>query len=139
MKCAYPACIYKEISGKYSIVFPDLDDLATFGDTLDEAMAMAVDCLAGYIYTLMLEGKDIPLPSELKNIFPEKYDEVVESYTSMIFVDVDEYAELHFKQSVKKTLTIPSWLNRVAVSRNINFSKIIKKALIEELQIKERG
>ena len=138
MKCAYPACIYKENSGKYSIVFPDLNDLATFGDTLDEAMAMAVDCLAGHIYTLMLEGEEIPVPSELKNIIPEKYEEVIDSYTSMIFVDVIEYAELHFNKAVKKTLTIPSWLNTIAVSRNINFSKILKKALIEELRIKER-
>lgn len=138
MKCTYPACIYKEFSGKYSIVFPDLDDLATFGDTLDEAMTMAVDCLAGYIYTLNLEGKEVPLPSELKNIIPEKYDEVVESYTSMIFVDVEEYAKLHFNKAVKKTLTIPFWLNTIAEKRNINFSKILKKALIEELKIKER-
>ena len=138
MKCAYPACIYKENSGKYSIVFPDLNDLATFGDTLDEAMAMAVDCLAGHIYTLNLEGKEVPLPSELKNIIPEKYDEVIECYTSMIFVDVEEYAELHFKKAVKKTLTIPSWLNTMAVNRNINFSQLLKKALIEEMQIKEK-
>lgn len=137
MKCSYPVCIYKEDTGKYSIVFPDLNDLATFGDSLNEAMEMAVDCLAGYIYTLKLEGETIPKPSELKDIKIEQYDEVVESYTSMIFVDVEEYAKNHFNKPVKKTLTIPMWLNTMAINKNVNFSQLLKKALIEELGVKE--
>ena len=99
-------------------------------------MEMAVDCLAGYIYIEELEGNEVPPPSELKDIKPEEYDDVGESYTSMIFVDVSEYAELHFSKPVKKTLTIPKWLNTMAINKNINFSQLLKKALIEELQIK---
>ena len=137
MKCSYPVCIYKENTGKYSIVFPDLNNLATFGDNLTEAMAMAVDCLAGYIYTLRLEGDDIPAPSELKEIKLEEYDEIDEAYTSMIFVDVEEYAKTHFNKPVKKTLTIPMWLNTMAINKNINFSQLLKKALIEELGVKD--
>ena len=137
MKCTYPACIYKEKTGQYSIIFPDLNDLSTFGNTLEEAMEMAVDCLAGYLYTLKLEDEKIPAPSELKNIKLEAYDNILESYTSMIFVDVDEYAETHFNKSVKKTLTIPKWLNTIALQKNINFSKLLQKALIEEMKLKK--
>lgn len=137
MKCTYPACIYKEKTGQYSIIFPDLNDLSTFGDTLEEAMEMAVDCLAGYIYTLKLEGEKIPLPSKLKDIKLEKFEDIVESYTSMIFVDVDEYAETHFNKSVKKTLSIPKWLNTIALKKNINFSQLLQKALIEEMKLKK--
>ena len=137
MKCTYPACIYKEKSGTYSIIFPDLNDLATFGDTLDKAMEMAIDCLAGYIYTLKLEGNPIPSPSELKDIKLEIYDEIEEAYTSMIFVDVNEYAEKHFNKAVKKTLTIPKWLNTIAMQKNINFSQLLQKALIEEMKLKK--
>ena len=50
MLSMYPACFYKEAEG-YSVVFPDLNNLATQGDTFEEAMEMAVDCLAGYLYT----------------------------------------------------------------------------------------
>ena len=46
MLSMYPACFYKEAEG-YSVVFPDLNNLATQGDTFEEAMEMAVDCLAG--------------------------------------------------------------------------------------------
>lgn len=51
MLSAYPACFFKEESG-YSVVFPDLNDLSTCGETLDESLRMAVDCLAGYLYWL---------------------------------------------------------------------------------------
>ena len=46
MLSAYPACFIKE-EGGYSVIFPDLNHLATCGRTLDEAQNMAVDCLAG--------------------------------------------------------------------------------------------
>ena len=58
MLMSYPACFYKEENG-YSVIFPDLNNTATCGDTLDEAMAMAIDCLAGYLYTLQQED-DLP-------------------------------------------------------------------------------
>ena len=48
MLSVYPAIFCKEDNG-YSVLFPDLNWLATCGDTLEEAMAMAVDCLAGYL------------------------------------------------------------------------------------------
>ncbi len=50
MLSAYPACFIKEDNG-YSVIFPDLNDLATCVNTLDEALAMAVDCLAAYAKT----------------------------------------------------------------------------------------
>ena len=52
MLSAYPACFIKEDSG-YSVIFPDLD-IATCGDTLDDAFSMAVDCLAGFYILLTL-------------------------------------------------------------------------------------
>ena len=49
MLSVYPACFFKESNG-YSVIFPDLNYLSTCGDTLDEALKMAVDYLAGYLY-----------------------------------------------------------------------------------------
>lgn len=59
MLSAYPACFFKEESG-YSVVFPDLNDLSTCGETLDESLRMAVDCLAGYLYWLKKDGEAAP-------------------------------------------------------------------------------
>ncbi|MFQ9749036.1 MAG: type II toxin-antitoxin system HicB family antitoxin [Anaerobutyricum soehngenii] len=49
MLSAYPACFIKEDTG-YSVIFPDLNT-ATCGDDLEDAFSMAVDCLAGYLYS----------------------------------------------------------------------------------------
>jgi post-segregation antitoxin (ccd killing protein) len=37
------------------------------------------------------------------------------------------------EKSVKKTLTIPSWLNDLAIENNINFSQTLQEALRKEL------
>ena len=69
MLSIYPACFFKEENG-YSVIFPDLDDLATCGENLEEAMTMAVDCLAGHLYTLKQEGKKAPTPSAVSSVWP---------------------------------------------------------------------
>lgn len=139
MLSAYPACFFKEENG-YSVIFPDLNHLATCGETLDEAFAMAVDCLAGYLYWLQNDGETAPLPSAIdkinpKNVIAELETEVVEAFVNIITVDVAEYAKTHFEKSVKKTLTIPTWLNTAALEQNIDFSQVLQDALKEKLHI----
>ena len=58
MLTMYPACIYKDNSG-YSAVFPDLNYLATCGETLEECINMAIDCLAGYAFFIEKEGETL--------------------------------------------------------------------------------
>ncbi len=138
MLTVYPACFVKEENG-YSVVFPDLNDLATCGDTLETAMAMAVDCLAGYIYWLEKDGDPIPKPSPMTDIDPaaiakEMEVESEEIFVNMVSVDVAAYAKEHFDKSVKKTLTIPAWLNNAALEMNLNFSQVLQEALLEKVR-----
>ena len=139
MLSIYPACFFKEENG-YSVVFPDLNWLATQGDTFDEAMSMAVDCLAGYLYTCEKDGDVIPKPSKLSDINVKAIGKeldpdtpIDEAFVNMISVDVTAYAKQHFEKSVKKTLTIPSWLNEEALSLGINFSQTLQEALIQKI------
>lgn len=139
MLSAYPACFFKEEDG-YSVIFPDLNHLATCGDTLEEALAMAIDCLAGYLYTCQRDGGSIPEPSALESINPadvakDLYEELGEYFVNIVTVDVAEYAKTHFEKSVKKTLTIPAWLNTAALEQNINFSQVLQEALKERLHV----
>ena len=53
----------------------------------------------------------------------------------MVSVDVVLYAKEHFEKSVKKTLTIPAWLNKAALEQNINFSQVLQDALKEQLHL----
>lgn len=139
MLSAYPACFFKEDSG-YSVVFPDLDWLSTCGGTLDEALVMAVDCLAGYLYSAQMDKETPPTPSspgeiDLKAVMEELELRADEAFVNMVTVDVAEYAKTHFERSVKKTLTIPAWLNDAALERNINFSQVLQEALKTRLNV----
>ena len=60
--------------------------------------------------------------------------QAAEGFVNMIAVDVDEYARVHFERSVKKTLTIPVWMNRAALKRGLNFSQVLQEALTERLR-----
>lgn len=138
MLSAYPAIFYKEENG-YSVIFPDLNYLATNGETLKQALAMAIDCLAGYLYSAKLDQEEVPAPSDLKAIDPVKVanelnTEAGEYFVNLITVDVDEYAKAHFNKSIKKTLTIPEWLNREALAKGINFSQVLQEALVAKLR-----
>lgn len=141
MLSMYPACFYKEEDG-YSVIFPDLGYLATQGETFEEAMEMAVDCLAGYLYTAQQSGEKFPEPSHLKDVDPVAVSKeldpdlpVGECIVNIISVDVAEYAKKHFERSIKKTLSIPAWLNDAAVAQGINFSGTLQEALKAKLNI----
>ena len=137
MLSMYPACFFKEENG-YSVIFPDLD-LATCGDTIEEAMAVAIDCLAGRLRWLKRDGDPIPKPSpmnaiNLTMISKELEIEPSESFINIVSVDVETYAKEHFDKSVRKTLTIPAWLNSAALEMGINFSQVLQEALLAKIQ-----
>ena len=138
MLSIYPACFFKEKKG-YSVVFPDLNWLATCGSSENEAMRRAVDCLAGYLYMLEKDGDPIPVPSPMKSISLKKIAKELDAnekdaFVNMVSVDVEDYAKNHFEKSVRKTLTIPAWLNLAAQEKNINFSQTLQEALLQKIK-----
>ena len=141
MLSMYPACFYKEDDG-YSVIFPDLNYLATQGDSFEDAMEMAVECLASYLYIAQRDGEDVPAPSSLVNIDPVAVAKELDpdlpvgvAIVNLVSVDVAEYAKKHFEKSVKKTLSIPAWLNEAAVAQGVNFSQVLQRALKEQLHM----
>ena len=138
MLSAYPACFFREDSS-YSVIFPDLDNLATCGKTLDEALAMALDCLAGYLYSSERDGSTHPAPSALSDVDLEDVAKQLDltpgpdDFVNVVTVNVAEYAKTHFERPVKKTLAIPAWLNNAALAQNINFSQTLQEALKHRL------
>lgn len=142
MLSMYPACFYQEDEG-YSVIFPDLNYLATQGDSFADAMEMAVECLAGYLHSCRLDGADIPSPSNLADIDPVAVslaispDEPVgKAFVNIVSVDVETYAKTHFEKSVRKTLTIPAWLNTLALEQGINFSQTLQEALLSKIGVR---
>lgn len=138
MLSAYPAYFFKEENG-YSVIFPDLNYLSTCGNSLEEAFTMAIDCLAAYLYWLREDKETAPPPSAMEQLDQAAFAQELElnatdGFVNIVTVDVDEYAKIHFEKSIKKTLTIPVWLNTAALQQNINFSQVLQEALKEKLR-----
>lgn len=129
MKYVYPA-IFTEEEGGYSVLFPDLEGCYTCGDDLKDAYEMAEDVLAFTLYHYESKNIPIPAPSEL-NALKTKANEFV----SLVLADTLGYQRMHNNKAVKKTLSIPEWLNELATENNINFSQVLQNALKEQLNV----
>ena len=139
MLTIYPACFYKDKDG-YTAIFPDLDNLGTCGKSLEEAIEMAVDCLAGYISIIKSDGETIPLPSNIADIDIKKVAEKLDlkfekenSFVNIVSVDVDSYAKEKFNKKIRKSVSIPIWLNDLAIEHKVNLSKFLTEALFQKL------
>ena len=125
----FPAILEPE-DGLYNVSFPDLPDCYTCGDDLADAMHMAEDALCGYLSRAEERNIEIPEPSAVNGIAAA--DSCI---VTLVLADTDVYRRQHVTKSVKKTLTIPSWLNEAAEARSINFSKVLQEALCERIGI----
>ena len=101
MLTIYPAIFYKESDGTFSVVFPDLNHLATDGENFNEAMSMAIDCLAGYIYSELKDGNAIPTPTPVEKVDVHCEDDEDDDYefafVNAVAVDVEIYAKRFFE------------------------------------------
>ena len=130
MKYIYPAVFSPVEEGGYCVFFPDIKRGATQGDDMIEAMEMAEDFLCLALYDIEEEGDKIPIPSEIKSLELQPED-----FASMVAADTDEYRRFNENKLIKKTLTIPSWLNARAEAASVNFSQTLQRALKEDLQL----
>lgn len=127
-KYVFPAVFTKEKNGQYSVNFPDIKNCYTGGDNMADALDMAEDVLCLMLYNMEKECKAIPTPSESKDINTDK-----NSIVSLVRCDTETYRRFYENKSVKKTLTIPIWLNDRAERANINFSGVLQEALKVQL------
>lgn len=98
MNYIYPAIFYPEDVGRFSAIFPDLNDLATFGDNLADTFAMAQEACAQYLFTSLCEGEALPSSTPLNSV--KKDDDA--AFVNLICVDLDAYARAFDDKSVKK-------------------------------------
>ena len=115
-----------------SVEFPDLLGCLTCGDTQEEAWRMAKEAMALHLYGMEEENLPIPEPSPISNIKTKRNQVIV-----LIEAFMPGFRREMEQQSMKKTLTIPKWLNKMAEDENVNFSQILQDALKQRLGINE--
>jgi len=121
MKCVYHAII-TPTSGGYDVYFPDLPGCRTFGASLAEALEMAADAAEMWLWDA--ENKHEPIPA---GTIPAGVR--APAFTNHIPIDTDRYRREHDTRAVKKTLSIPSWLNARAEQANAPYSQILQEGL----------
>lgn len=126
----YAAIFHKEDIG-YSVWINDIPGCTSQGDSLHEAVINIKDALGLYYEDYKSRNETLPAPSELNDIELEENETAV-----LIEFDVLEYLKRHSRKAIKKTLTIPAWLNTIAEENDINFSSVLQAALKEKLNIK---
>lgn len=123
-KMFYPAIFTPEDDGGFSVSFPDIEGCFTQGETIEEAYEMAFDALGLALSFLEDEKRVIPLPSA-----PNKISLNENEFVVIIEFDMLEYQKKHNSKAVKKTLTIPQWLNEEATALGVNFSQVLQDTL----------
>ena len=124
-KYTYPAQFANEDNGTVSVYFPDLDGCYSYDDTLEGAAVMAKEALELYIEVFLEEGRVLPAPSKISDV-------TVDNGCVMLVVGDVENIKSQTRY-VKKTLSIPYWLNAAAEKQHINFSGVLQEALKERL------
>ena len=125
----YPAIFSYEEGKEIAVVFPDFD-VATSGVDEDDAFLSARECLGITIWGYEDDKEELPAATLVKDI-PVKENERV----MLIDVFMPSIRMANVNKSVNRTVTLPAWLNALALENNINFSQVLQDALKERLNL----
>ena len=131
MKYVYPALFHTE-DNKILVDVPDLQFIHTFGDDMPDALDMAKDAIEMWLWDAENKGTPIPSPSDYYTVLASARNGFI---VSMVSADTDEYRKQYDTRAVKKTLSIPAWLNYQAEEANAPFSQILQQGLKEYLHV----
>lgn len=126
-KLFYPALFHKAEEGGFWISFPDFPECFTEGDDITQAYEMAVEALGLAVTSRKKEKEEIPEPTEIDKLSLE------DGILVIVEFDMLEYQKKHNSRAVKKTLSIPAWLNEEATAMGVNFSQVLQEALKEKI------
>lgn len=125
-KLVYPATFTQD--GEYIFVeFPDVEGAFTQGESLQEAYEMAEEVLG----IILADNKEYPSPSsihEIAKLYPN-------SDVALVGVDLEAFRRKYRSKTVRRNISLPEWLNEIAVSEKINVSQVTTEALKEKLGV----
>ena len=124
----YPA-VFSYADDGITVTFPDLPGCITCGETDEEALRMAKDALGGHLWAMEDDGDDIPAPTSMIDVAAESNERVV-----LVEVYMPLIRKAYDMKSVKKTLSIPAWMDIAARAENINFSQLLQEAIVSALK-----
>ena len=130
-KLIYPIILHPEEAGGYSVDIPDLG-IGTQGETVAECIEMARDAIGLWGICEQDAGHPIPEPSNL--VPAHEPDEIV----TLVDTDFGAYRRANDMRTVRKNVTLPSWLCYLAENAGVNFSQVLQEGLRAKLQVADR-
>lgn len=129
MKAVYSVILKPVKDFGYAVAVPGLD-IYTQGRSLAEAIDMARDAIGMWACYELDQDREIPDSNNIKDIRTSEDENI-----ALIDIDIGAYRRAHYNRTVKKNLTLPSWLNELAEKEGVNFSQVLQEALKEKLHI----
>jgi len=129
MKKVYPIVMTK--GEKYIVVFVPDFNINTQGTDYADAMEMARDAIGLMGIDMEDEKEPIPEPSNLDDIKKEHEDDMI----TLVDVDFSEYRRKMDMRTVRRNVTLPSWLNYEAEKSGINVSAVLQEGLKRALNV----
>lgn len=136
MQAVYPV-LFTKTEECILVEAPDLGVL-TEGRNMKNAIDMARDAMALMCITLEDRKKEIPLPSDTLDIKNGTFSEDGETILSYVDIDSGEYRRKIDTKTVRRNVTIPSWLNYEAEHAGINVSRVLQEALMNVLNVQRK-
>ena len=122
MEFVYPAVFLPNKDGSYTITYPDLPGCISEGKTLANAVYMAQSALTQWIGYLADNGLSIPDASSVRDVHIDD-----EEFVSLI------RAELKDSHAVRRTVSIPKWMDDKVTKAGLSLSRVLQDALNERL------
>lgn len=120
----YPAIFHPNEDGTFTVTFPDLPGCISEGKTLGNAMYMAQAAISQWVEYLTDKKQGIPSASDLKNIKTE-----TDEFVNLI------RAEVRDNHAVKRTVSIPKWMDDRVVEAGLSLSRVLQDALKDRLNV----
>ncbi len=123
-------CVFTYEEEQINVSFPDLPGCFSYGNTEKEAFYNAKEALEGYLYLSELEKEDIPKPSELSSLSLDENELV-----TLVRIWMAPVRDEMENKTIKKTLTIPKWVNDLGLKNKINFSRLLTVSVKKYLDV----
>ena len=120
----YPAVFHPNDDGSFTITYPDLPGCISEGKSLGNAMYMAQSALTQWIEYLTDKKQSIPLASNLESIKTTQ-----DEFVNLIRVEIKE------NRAVKRTVSIPKWMDDKVIETGLSLSRVLQDALKEKLNV----
>lgn len=120
----FAATFHPNDDGSFTILFPDIPGCISEGKSLENALFMAQDALKTWIEYSLEHKKALPPATPLDGIKLEDGD-----FVNLIRTEVRD------EGAVRRTVSIPRWMDEAASSASLSLSRVLQDALKEKLGI----